>query len=722
MVAMLCVGMWLKVDPAHQLSKRRAPFSHPSHNQPRERPTPSTQKHGMKHMRKVALSLSLLAVCSHVPAAQQPARYVLVTSSGTIGTLTVTESGRSVDNDYRVDDNGRGSKLREHIELGSDGLPRTWEIQGTSWFGAPVKEAFTVENGRATWTTLDDTGDANAKNALYVANNGTPWAAGVYLRALLATKDHQRSVLPGGVIRTEAVRSVQVGPEKDEVTAYAIWGLDVVPQFVLARKDRFVATLSPGTVLVEEKHQKDFAELSALAGELSAAALKTFTAKLTHPVPGPLWLTNVRVFDAVTGKVGAPASVGVFRDTIVSVGSEPPPTDAFIVDGGGGMLLPGLFDSHSHLSDWAGALNIAAGVTLGRDPGNDNDTLLLLEKRIAAGEVMGPRMKNSGFLEVKSAYSAHAGFVIDSVEEAKAKVQWYAAHGFWGVKIYNSMNPDFVKPIAEEAHRLGLHVSGHVPAFMSSERAVRDGYDEINHINQLVLSFIIDPLKDDTRTTFRFTALGERLWKLDLQSEPVQRMVALMKERKTVIDPTMATFSPVLLARPATASPADLAWLDHMPVTVQRSRRSAVLDVKPEQYPVYDASWKKLEETLLMLHNSGIPLVPGTDDTAGMVLHSELEAWVHAGIPASAVLSMATLGAARFLGLDGQLGTVAPGKLADLYLVSGDPTVDIGAIRKGRLVVKGGNIYYPDDIHEALGIKPFEAHVTLRAPAPGGRQ
>ena len=279
------------------------------------------------------------------------------------------------------------------------------------------------------------------------------------------------------------------------------------------------------------------------------------------PVRGPLWLTNVRVFDAVTGGVGAPASVGIFGDTIVSVGAEPPPADASIVDGGGGTLLPGLFDAHGHLGDWGGALNIAAGVTFVRDPGNDNDTLLLVQKRIAAGDFLGPRIKSSGFLEGKSPYSAHTGFVVDSVDEAKEKVRWYAAHGFWGVKIYNSMNPDFVKPIADEAHRLGLHVSGHVPAFMSAERAIRDGYDEIHHINQLVLSLIIDPLKDDTRTTFRFTAIGERLRTLDLQSEPVQRMIALMKERKTVLDPTLATFSPVLLARPASAAPSDRNWI-----------------------------------------------------------------------------------------------------------------------------------------------------------------
>jgi imidazolonepropionase-like amidohydrolase len=99
-----------------------------------------------------------------------------------------------------------------------------------------------------------------------------------------------------------------------------------------------------------------------------------------------------------------------------------------------------------------------------------------------------------------------------------------------------------------------------------------------------------------------------------------------------------------------------------------------------------------------------------------MVLHSELESWVKAGIPAPAVLSMATLGGARFLGVEGQQGTIAAGKLADLYLVDGDPTRDIRAIRKGKLVVKGGNVYYPDEIHESLGIKPFQARARLIRP------
>jgi imidazolonepropionase-like amidohydrolase len=540
------------------------------------------------------------------------------------------------------------------------------------------------------------------------------------LKALLAAKDQSRAVLPGGKVRLGRLREIEIGagPTREKVTAYALWGLDVSPAFLLARGDRLVGSISPGSVLIEEKHQTEFAPLSTLAGELSAELLKEFTTKHTHPLDGPLWIKDVRVFDSRTGKVGMPTNVGVFRDTVVAIGAEPPPDDALVVDGRGGTLLPGLIDSHAHQSDWGGPLHLAAGVTFGRDPGNDNRTLLLLERRIETGEIMGPRMRNSGFLEGKSPFSAHGGFIIETIEEARQKVRWYANHGFWGIKIYNSMNPDFVKPIAEEAHRLGLHVSGHIPAFMSSERAVRDGYDEINHINQLMLSFIIDPLKDDTRTPFRFTAFGERMAGLDLAGEAVQRMVRLMQERKITIDPTLAVFSQTLLSRPGKACPTDLGWIDHVPVSVQRLRRSANLDVPPEKYPLYDSSWKKIEETVLMLHRKGIALVPGTDDFPGLVLHSELEAWVKAGIPASEVLSLATLGGARFLGWDGRLGSVEVGKLADLYLVEGDPTKDIGAVRKGRLVVKGGAFYFPDAIHQALGMKPFAAHAAVEPP-PG---
>jgi imidazolonepropionase-like amidohydrolase len=670
-------------------------------------------------MKRFAGVVSVLVAAA---AFGEPAKWVLVTSAGPIGTLSSEEKAGVITNMWTVDDNGRGAKVKETVQVEKDGRPKKWSIEGTGWVGAPVKEDFTVEGGKAKWVSLDDQGEADAKDGFYWANNGTPWAAGALLKVLMASKGNTRALLPNGTARAEKLRDVELGgpKAKDKVTAWAVWGVDAQPSFLLARKDKLVAALWPGWVLVEEKYKGDFEALSALAGELSRDSAKKLAQKVAHPIDGMLWLTNVRVFDAETGKLGAVGTVGVYRDRIVQVGSAVAPADAAVVDGGGGTLLPGLFDSHAHLGVWDGPLHLASGVTFGRDPGNDNAQTLMLESALARGDVIGPRMTNSGFIEGKSQFSAHLGFIVDSADEAREKVRWYANHGYWGVKVYNSMNPEFVKAIADEAHKLGLHVSGHVPAFMSSERAVRDGYDEINHINQLLLSFVIDVAKEDTRTPFRFTALGERTGKLDLKAEPFQKMLKLMKEKKTVLDPTMATFAGLVLSRPGKVTPTDAPWLDHMPAAVQRARKSAALDVKPEQYPLYDASWKKMEETIVLLHKNGIQLVPGTDDTAGMILLSELEAWVKAGIPAADVLRLATLGGARFVGQNAEQGTVTRGKRADLYLVDGDPTQDIFALRKGRLVLKGGSYFYPDEIHAAMGIAPFttRAEVKPAAAAP----
>jgi hypothetical protein len=664
------------------------------------------------------LAGAVLGSASAHAASNSTRKYVALSNREQVGSLNVTVSGKKIDIDWRIDDNGRGPKLKERIELGPTGLPVRWEIEGTGGVGAPVKESFAVQDGVARWKTLDDEGESRAeKSPLYVPNNASPWALGLGVRALVASPDRRRKALPAGELRAEKIRQVRLGEgaKGATFTAWAVWGLDVTPVFVLAGADgAFEGYLSPGFVVIDERFASRFDELSRLGQEMSAESLRRLTSAVSHRYPGPIYLTHARIFDAAAGTVGQPSTVVVFGDQIVAVRADAPPPGAVSIDAEGGTLLPGLHDLHAHSSDWGGALHLAAGVTRTRDPGNDNEVLLALTGRIGSGEVLGPRIHRAGFLEGRSPFSARGGFVVDRADLALEKVRWYADHGFTGIKIYNSMNPEWVKPIADEAHRLGLRVSGHVPAFMTSERAVRDGYDEITHINQLMLSFVIGE-KDDTRTPFRFTALGERLGKLDLRADPFQRMLRLMKERRTALDPTLAIFESLLLARPGKTVPNDAPWLDHMPGPVQRGRRQAILDVKPSDYAAYEASWKKLLEVMALLHREGIRLLPGTDDTPGFTLHSELEAWTQAGIPNGQVLQAATQGAARYLGVDQQSGSLGAGKLADLLLVAGDPTRDISAIRKVRLVMKGGVVYFPEEIHRALGIAPF-------APAarPGG--
>ncbi len=644
-------------------------------------------------------------------------RYALVTSTGRIGTLAVMTEGRAVDVDWRVDDNGRGPKIREHIVLGPKGLPVSRAIEGTSTFGAPVKETFAVADGRARWTSLDDQGEAPAGDALYIDNRGSPWSLLHYVRVLLASKALTRAALPSGSLRLQKLNEVTIGPSRQKVQAYALWGTSIgSPTLLLVRGTTLVASVTPYAVLTLEEHAGRFAELSGVARDLNAELLRDLARRLTHRPDGPVWITHARLFDPVSGTASTGQNVVLYRDRIVGLRADPPPAGATVIDAQGGTLLPGLIDSHAHTGDWDGLLDIASGVTQVRDPGNDNTSLLTLMPRFDSGELIGPRVFASGFLEGKSPFSASGGFTVTTPEEAVDRVRWYADHGFWGIKIYNSMPPAFVKPMAEEAHRLGLHVSGHVPAFMTSEQAIRDGYDEINHINQLVLMFVLRP-GEDPRTPVRFTVIGERLADLDLQGPEFRRLVNLMRERRTTLEPTMATFAPLFVGRPGKGSPTDAPWIDHVPAPVQRDRRTLVLDVKPEQYARYDASWKKLEQILVTLHREGIPLVPGTDELAGLVLHGELESWVTAGLAPVDALRAATLGGARFLGREAELGTIAVGKRANLYLVEGDPLTDIHAIRKGRLAVKDGALFYPDEIDTALQITPFARHVE---PQPAG--
>ena len=107
------------------------------------------------------------------------------------------------------------------------------------------------------------------------------------------------------------------------------------------------------------------------------------------------------------------------------------------------------------------------------------------------------------------------------------------------------------------------------------------------------------------------------------------------------------------------------------------------------------------------MNEKGVKLLLGTDDGSGLSLHRELELYVEAGIPESAVLSMATLGAAIYMEESDKLGIIEVGKLADFSMISGNPIDNISNIRQIRMVSKGGMIYFPEEIYQALNIKPF---------------
>jgi imidazolonepropionase-like amidohydrolase len=130
--------------------------------------------------------------------------------------------------------------------------------------------------------------------------------------------------------------------------------------------------------------------------------------------------------------------------------------------------------------------------------------------------------------------------------------------------------------------------------------------------------------------------------------------------------------------------------------------------VTEENDQLYKDSYRAMLRMTKRMYDAGIPILAGTDAIAGIMLHRELELEVEAGIPPAKALQIATLNAARLLKQDKDLGSIAPGKRADLLMVEGNPAEQIGDIRRCRMVMKNGVLYKSSELYSAVGISPAD--------------
>jgi Amidohydrolase family len=416
------------------------------------------------------------------------------------------------------------------------------------------------------------------------------------------------------------------------------------------------------------------------------------------------------VFDSEQAIVREDQTVVVAGQRFATVGpasSVHLPADAERIDGTGKTILPGLFDMHVHAQALDGILNIASGVTSVRDMGNDIDQLQHLQDQWQNGTAIGPRLWKSGFIDGHGPFQAPTGLYADTLPEAEAAVNRYADLGYVQIKLYSSLNPDFVPAIAKLAHSRGLRVSGHIPNGITASQFVEDGADEIQHINFIFLNFFASQVKD-TRTPERFTAVGANAAKLDLQSKPVNDFIELLLNHHTTVDVTLGTFEGMFTGRPGHASPDLVPVLKRLPAQVQRSAYSGSLPVTAENDQLYKDSYRAMLAMTKRMYDAGIPILAGTDGTAGIMLHRELELEVQAGIPPAKALQIATFNAARLLKQEKELGSIAEGKRADFLLVDGNPAQHISDIRRCRVVMKNGTLYNSGDLYAAVGMQPAE--------------
>lgn len=660
------------------------------------------------------LAAVALAALAAAPALADRLEYRVLTQSRDIGHYIVDRNGATIAVDYDYKQNGRGPTITEAVTLDRAGLPLTWTISGRTTFGNAVSESFRWTPRGTDWRDLAGPGRIAGRDAphLYASQNGSPLDVTLMARALLADSDHAMAVAPAGTARlTERDRRRFEGPDGTiEAITYELSGLSLNPTYItLDSKGELFALASASFIIARKGYEKAADEpLRALAEKLASDRFAALQKEFAQRFAGPVRIRNVRIFDPANGTRSAASDVVVAGNRIAGIhpaGSTATPGETQ-VDGAGGTLVPGLFEMHGHIGQEDALMNVLAGITTVRDMGNDDAVLDVLIDRIAKGEVAGPRIVRSGFIEGKSPFSSQTGTLVGSEAEALAAVRWYAARGYWQAKLYNSMNPEWSPAVVAEAHRLGLRVAGHVPAFSSADAMIAAGFDEITHVNQLMLGWVLNP-GEDTRTLFRFTAM-RRFPDLDVNGPKVSATLDAMVRRGVAHEPTIGIHELGLTALDGKVQPGAVDYIQHMPPAEQRQAKQALFGTDtPEQRAQYIAAYAKIIETLSAMHKRGILLIPGTDLGGAFTYHRELELFGQLGMTPAQVLRRATLDMARYLGQDQQLGSIERGKLADFFLVPGDPTIDLKAIKHIAMVIKDGAVYFPDAVYPKLGIKPF---------------
>jgi cytosine/adenosine deaminase-related metal-dependent hydrolase len=650
------------------------------------------------------IALLLAAQASNVPAVPDDVPrsatfydvLLLEKQAGQMAAWTTTDGKLHVF--FQFNDRGRGPKTYSTYTM-QGGLPVAVEVEGNDYMKDPVHESFEAKDGASSWKNKAEQGSRKISGpSFYPSMFGAPLESALLVTAAL--QNHGAiPLLPEGEAR---VRKIAARPE---ATLYAVTGLDFAPNYLwLDSQARLFAIWSGWFTLVRAGRQAAMPALIRAQKKVMSELERDRARRLQHRPKGKLLLRDAGVFDAESARVEPHRDVLVEGNRILSVtpAQAEVPAGVEVIDARGKTLLPGLWDMHAHVADNDGLLNLAAGVTTVRDLANDNDELAARIARIEMGEELGTRVVRAGFIDGPGPYQGPTKVLVATKEEAVKWVDWYADHGFVQIKLYSSLKPELVPVVAEEAHRRGLRLSGHIPSGMLAAQAVREGYDEIQHVNFLLLNFMPDVT--ETRTPARFLEPARRAADLDLSSPAVREFIALLKDRHTALDLTLATFENMFLARPGAIPPGSVAIAARLPAQIRRGLLAGELPMSEGTDERYKASWNKVMKLVHELWAAGIPIEAGTDGLAGFTLHRELELDVQAGIPAERVLQLATLGAARTMGLDKDLGLIRPGKLADLVLVDGDPLASISDVRKTVVTIKDGAVYEAAALYRELGV------------------
>src|SRR5581483_7567590 len=418
-----------------------------------------------------------------------------------------------------------------------------------------------------------------------------------------------------------------------------------------------------------------------------------------------LAITHVTVIDVANGHARSDVTVVIAQGHVVSVSNSPAPPGARVLNGAGKYVIPGLWDMHSHLQfdryvrGVAFPQYIANGVTGLRDMDGDCDSACAdqdtaynpLHAATAAmvrqwkRDTLAPRIVAASNLLDGPHPLWPGSAAIATPEQGRAAVDTAIARGADFIKVYSGLSRASYLAIADESKRRGIPFVGHVPDSISIDDASAAGQLSIEHMYRFADVCSSRP-GEIARAKGRalLIALNDAF---NLEAcRPIMRRLA---ERGTWVCPTLTVSAGVWLhqdtsvthdSRQAMMAPADTAWWNSI-----RRRYAAIMT--PGDVARNRSLFNHEIEMVGALYRAGVPLLIGTDVSNpwvywGSSVHDELALFVRAGLTPLAALQAATIGPARFFHATDSLGTVAPGKVADLVVLDANPLDEIANTRR----------------------------------------
>lgn len=635
-------------------------------------------------------SLTASTFAAHVDTA----RYVVLNHGRQAGEMTVISAGDSVLVRYFHVDRNRGPRSETHYRLAADGTIAFAEARPLTLDGAPngPTERVEVSSDSVRWVARQAGAARTAAGTWYLVRTSTPYDLALLARYLLRRPDHNAKLLPNGKAHESVVADaiVPTAHGRQHVRFVVIEGVGfggasrgAAAGIWLDDRDVLVASEVGWFITVRPGFESALPVLRAKEIAHRDREAEALARKLSTTAPSSIVIRGGDLFDSESGVLRPRTTIVIRGNRIVAVGpadSVSVPSDAQVIDATGKTVMPGMWEMHSHdqlTSQNAGApMQLAVGVTTIRDMASDLDVAVSHRDRAAAGRLVSPRMILAGFLEGPGAWAGPTDVLVRTEADARAWVARYDSLGYKQIKVYNLVHPDLIPTIAAEAHRRGMRLSGHIPRGLSVPAAVLLGFDEIQHAAFLFSTFYQDSLYVPKMRAYSAVASAVAP-NINVDGQAMTDLIALLRAHHTVID---GTFS---------------VWVQSAGTGIAGQVGAGV----PANLAKADSNYVRL---IKRLYDGGVTLIPGTDTFNSFSYVTELELYEKAGIPAPAVLQIATIVPARVMKDDAEYGSIATGKIADLLVVNGHPTDHISDLRKLDLVIRAGRVYEPAAIRRAL--------------------